>query len=97
MNKQHLARRVFYNTRQFNQDEQPKEIDKLIPELDESHFELDEKSRSATLTDLGNDFVEEKLKNPFSIVGISPMQFILLHTKVNLESPIMPEQKNLVL
>ena len=38
------------------------EIDKLIPKLEEIHYEIDEKSRSATLTDVGNDFVEEKLK-----------------------------------
>ena len=40
-----------------------KEIDKLIPILEPRHFEIEEKSRSATLTDLGNDFVEEKLKD----------------------------------
>ena len=39
-----------------------KVIDKLIPDLDLTHYEIEEKSRSATLTDLGNDFVEEKLK-----------------------------------
>ena len=39
-----------------------KVIDKLIPTLKSTHYEIDEKSRSATLTDLGNDFVEEKLK-----------------------------------
>ena len=53
-----------------------KEIDRLIPELDESHFELDEKSRSANLTDLGNDFVEEKLK-----------QLNLLETDLTLYDP----------
>ena len=40
-----------------------KEVDKLIPALDSLHYDIDEKSRSATLTDLGNDFVEEKLKD----------------------------------
>ncbi len=40
-----------------------KEIDKLIPILQESHYEIDEKSRGANLTDSGNDFVEEKLKD----------------------------------
>ena len=39
-----------------------KVIDKLIPTLKPVHYEIEEKSRSATLTDLGNDFVEEKLK-----------------------------------
>jgi len=39
-----------------------KVIDKLIPSLEPTHYEIEEKSRSATLTDLGNDFVEEKLK-----------------------------------
>ena len=39
-----------------------KVIDKLIPTLKSTHYEIDEQSRSATLTDLGNDFVEEKLK-----------------------------------
>ncbi len=36
-------------------------IDKFIPELNEEHFEIDEKARSATLTDEGNDFVEQRL------------------------------------
>ena len=40
-----------------------KEVDKLIPALDSLHYDIDEKSRSATLTELGNDFVEEKLKD----------------------------------
>ena len=39
-----------------------KVIDKLVPSLEPTHYEIEEKSRSATLTDLGNDFVEEKLK-----------------------------------
>ncbi|PCH98926.1 MAG: preprotein translocase subunit SecA [Rhodobacteraceae bacterium] len=37
-------------------------IDKLIPELTTEHYQLDEKNRSATLTDEGNDFVENRLK-----------------------------------
>ena len=37
-------------------------INKLVPELTEEHFELDEKSRQATLTDEGNDYMEDKLK-----------------------------------
>jgi preprotein translocase subunit SecA len=36
-------------------------IDKFIPDLTEEHFELDEKQRSATLTEEGNDFLEERL------------------------------------
>lgn len=36
-------------------------IDKFIPELEDAHFELDEKLRSATLTEEGNDFLEERL------------------------------------
>ena len=39
-----------------------KTIDEIIPSLESDHFELDEKSRSATLTDLGNEFIEKKLK-----------------------------------
>lgn len=33
-------------------------IDKFIPELQDQHFELDEKSRSISLTEEGNDFIE---------------------------------------
>ncbi len=36
-------------------------IDAFIPELTEAHYEIDEKARSATLTDEGNDFVEQRL------------------------------------
>jgi len=36
-------------------------IDALIPDLDESTYEIDEKSRTATLTDVGNDAVEQRL------------------------------------
>ena len=36
-------------------------IDKVIPEIQEEHFELDEKARQATFTDEGNDFLEERL------------------------------------
>lgn len=35
-------------------------IDKLIPELTTEHYDLDEKSRSANLTDEGNEFVEKR-------------------------------------
>ena len=36
-------------------------IDKLIPELDETTFELDEKTRGVTFTDEGNDALEQLL------------------------------------
>lgn len=36
-------------------------IDKVIPEIDEDHFELDEKTRNVTFTDEGNEFLEERL------------------------------------
>ncbi len=37
-------------------------IDKIIPLLNRSHYEIEEKSRSANLTDTGNDFIEELLR-----------------------------------
>lgn len=36
-------------------------IDKLIPDVQEEHFELDEKTRNVTFTDEGNEFLEEHL------------------------------------
>jgi preprotein translocase subunit SecA len=36
-------------------------IDKVIPELDASHYDLDEKQRSTTLTEEGNEFLEQRL------------------------------------
>ncbi|MEM1265853.1 MAG: preprotein translocase subunit SecA [Pseudomonadota bacterium] len=36
-------------------------IDKVIPHLEEGHFEVDEKFRQATLTEDGNEFVEARL------------------------------------
>ncbi|MBB5721367.1 preprotein translocase subunit SecA [Loktanella ponticola] len=36
-------------------------IDRLIPEVQDDHFTLDEKSRQATFTDDGNDFIEKRL------------------------------------
>jgi len=36
-------------------------VDALIPLLDESHFKLDEKTRSVTYTDEGNEFIEQRL------------------------------------
>ncbi|MGH1453271.1 MAG: preprotein translocase subunit SecA [Paracoccaceae bacterium] len=38
------------------------EVDKIIPDLTDEHFEMDEKARNATLTDAGNEFIEELLK-----------------------------------
>ena len=37
-------------------------IDALIPELQEDHYSIDEKSRSVTFTDEGNEFLEEQLQ-----------------------------------
>ncbi len=37
-------------------------IDKLIPSLQDDHFELDEKTRNVTFTDEGNEFLEEQLR-----------------------------------
>ncbi|EEX09108.1 preprotein translocase, SecA subunit [Ruegeria lacuscaerulensis ITI-1157] len=37
-------------------------IDALIPELQEDHYTIDEKSRSVTFTDEGNEFLEEQLQ-----------------------------------
>ncbi len=36
-------------------------IDKLIPEVQDEHFTLDEKTRNVTYTDEGNEFLEERL------------------------------------
>ncbi len=36
-------------------------IDKIIPELTEEHFTLDEKSRNASFTEEGNEFLETRL------------------------------------
>jgi len=36
-------------------------IDKVIPELTDEHFTLDEKTRNVTFTDEGNEFLEERL------------------------------------
>lgn len=38
-------------------------IDKVIPEITIEHYTLDEKTRQATFTDEGNDFLEEKLRS----------------------------------
>ncbi|MDK3017904.1 preprotein translocase subunit SecA [Pseudodonghicola flavimaris] len=36
-------------------------IDQVIPLLDDSHFEIDEKARTVTFTEEGNEFLEEQL------------------------------------
>ncbi|WP_298499136.1 preprotein translocase subunit SecA [uncultured Maritimibacter sp.] len=43
-------------------------INAVIPELTDEHFTLDEKARSATFTDEGNDFLEDRLR----ALGILP-------------------------
>jgi preprotein translocase subunit SecA len=45
-----------------------KTIDVIIPELTEEHFTLDEKSRSVTYTDEGNEFLEDRLRG----MGVLP-------------------------
>lgn len=37
------------------------QIDKLIPEIQDDHFTLDEKARNVTFNDEGNEFIEERL------------------------------------
>ena len=36
-------------------------LDAYIPELEDAHFKLDEKTRNATFTEAGNEFVEQRL------------------------------------
>ncbi|MEC7761147.1 MAG: preprotein translocase subunit SecA [Pseudomonadota bacterium] len=43
-------------------------IDRIVPELTEEHYTIDEKARSATFTDEGNDFLEERLHQ----IGVLP-------------------------
>ncbi|WP_298840690.1 preprotein translocase subunit SecA [uncultured Roseobacter sp.] len=38
-------------------------IDKVIPSLQDEHFELDEKTRNVTFTDEGNEFLEDLLRS----------------------------------
>jgi preprotein translocase subunit SecA len=40
-----------------------KSVDAVIPELAEEHFELDEKQRSVTFTELGSEFIEQLLQD----------------------------------
>lgn len=37
-------------------------VDALIPHVEDQHYEIDEKSRNVTYTEIGNDFMEEKLR-----------------------------------
>ncbi|SDE66399.1 preprotein translocase subunit SecA [Limimaricola pyoseonensis] len=39
-----------------------RQIDRIIPELTEAHYTIDEKSRSVTYTDEGNEFLETRLQ-----------------------------------
>jgi preprotein translocase subunit SecA len=36
-------------------------IDRVIPDVEDAHFTIDEKARNATFTDEGNEFLEERL------------------------------------
>ncbi|MBM3570104.1 MAG: preprotein translocase subunit SecA [Alphaproteobacteria bacterium] len=49
--------------------EQYIKVDALIPKLDKGHFEIDEKMRSATLTEAGVEAVEEMLRTAELIKG----------------------------
>ncbi len=44
-----------------DRSEMYREIDKIIPGVEDAHFTLDEKTRQATFTDEGNDWLEEQL------------------------------------
>ncbi|MBQ0716163.1 MAG: preprotein translocase subunit SecA [Sulfitobacter litoralis] len=44
-----------------DRSEMYKIVDDVIPLLQESHYELDEKTRNVTFTDEGNDFLEQEL------------------------------------
>ena len=46
-----------------DRSEMYKVIDTVIPELQDSHFELDEKTRNVTFTDEGNEFLEDLLRS----------------------------------
>ena len=56
-----------------DRSEMYREIDKLIPSVEDSHFTLDEKTRGATFTDEGNDFLEQQLHK----VGLLPEEHTL--------------------
>ncbi|WP_299501581.1 preprotein translocase subunit SecA [uncultured Roseobacter sp.] len=46
-----------------DRSEMYKVIDVVIPELQDDHYELDEKTRNVTFTDEGNEFLEELLRS----------------------------------
>ncbi|MGC3937958.1 preprotein translocase subunit SecA [Roseobacter sp. EG26] len=46
-----------------DRSEMYKVIDAVIPELDDTHYELDEKTRNVTFTDEGNEFLEDLLRS----------------------------------
>ena len=39
------------------------QINKVIPDISDDHFKLDEKTKNVTFTDEGNEFIEQKLKD----------------------------------
>lgn len=43
-------------------------IDRIVPEMTEEHYTIDEKARQVTITDEGNDFLEERLHQ----IGVLP-------------------------
>ena len=45
-----------------------RQIDKIVPELKEEHYTIDEKTKQASFTDEGNDFLEDRL----AVVGLLP-------------------------
>lgn len=45
-----------------DRSEMYKTVDKLIPLLQESHYDLDEKTRNVTFTEDGNEFLEQELR-----------------------------------
>ncbi|QHQ36922.1 preprotein translocase subunit SecA [Algicella marina] len=48
-------------------------IDKLIPALTEEHYEIDEKFRQTTLTEAGNEFLEQRLHADGLLTGDASM------------------------
>lgn len=46
-------------------------IDAIIPELEPEHYEIDEKTRSVTLTEAGNEFLEQRLSGTPLLKGDS--------------------------
>ena len=44
-----------------DRSEMYRQIDKIVPDLQEEHYTIDEKAKQATFTDEGNDFLEQRL------------------------------------